>query len=66
MPKTQQKNAGQHDFSKRAVSGKARGDIRSKEIKKEEDKALTGALEDSFPASDPVSSLQFTKPSKPA
>jgi len=54
-------------ISKRAVlSGRAPNDIKTKEMKRKEDDALTGALEDGFPARDPVSSLRFTKPSKPA
>jgi hypothetical protein len=36
------------------------------DIKTNEDKSLTGALEDSFPASDPVSSLHFTRQTKPS
>ncbi len=67
MTKTHRKHAAERDLLKRAVlSGKATNDIETKEMKGKEDDALTGALEDGFPASDPVSSLRFTKPSKPA
>jgi hypothetical protein len=47
--------------SVRNVDSAPRTEHDSKAIKAEQDRSLTSALEDTFPASDPVSSLRFTQ-----
>jgi hypothetical protein len=49
--------------AKRAIRA-SRLDQEAKAAKEDKDRDLTVALEDTFPASDPVSSLRFTRPSR--
>ncbi len=59
----QSHTANRNAVPKKAASTKVlMSEMKSDDVKAEQDELLTEALKESFPASDPISSLRFTSP----